>query len=94
MPSVSIPSRLREFVKLRPQVEGVVQAVGLRTWDLLLIDAEGNWVRGEFPSREVAHEVAERLGIRSHDGWDDPRMGRRMHRRDHWSTPDGQRRAL
>jgi hypothetical protein len=94
MRKVSVPSRLREFVKLRPQVEGVVQPVGLRTWDLLLIDAAGNWVRDEFPSRDAALEVGARLGIRTHDGWGDDRIGRRMTRRDHWSTPDGQRRAL
>jgi hypothetical protein len=32
--------------------------------------------------------------VRSQRGWDDPRMARRMNARDHWSTPDGQRRAL
>ena len=33
-----VPSGLREFVKMRPEVEAVVQHVGLRTWDLVLID--------------------------------------------------------
>jgi hypothetical protein len=33
------------------------------------------------------------LGIRMHRGWDDPRMTRRMNARDHWNSPDGQRRA-
>jgi hypothetical protein len=89
----SLPSSLREFVKLRPEVEGVVQHVGLDTWDLLLIDVTGLWVREEFSSKEAAIHTCERLGIRSHDGWDEPRLARRMNARDHWNTPDGQRRA-
>jgi hypothetical protein len=89
----SVPSSLREFVKLRPEVEGVVQHVGLDTWDLLLIDVTGLWVREEFPSKESAMSACERMGIRSHDGWDEPRLARRMNARDHWNTPDGQRRA-
>jgi hypothetical protein len=94
MARVRVASSLREFVKLRPQVEGVLQHVGRETWDLMLIDATGDWVRDVFPAPEVARAVAERLGIRVHEGWDDARIARRMHNRDHWSTPDGQRRAL
>jgi len=92
--AVGASSTLREFVKLRPEVEAVVQHVGLRTWDLLLIDVEGNWVRDEFPSKEHAEAACRELGIRMHRGWDEPRMVRRMARRDHWNRPGGQRRAL
>jgi hypothetical protein len=88
-----LPWSLRGFASLRPEVEGVVQHVGLDTWDLLLIDVTGRWVREEFPSKEAALEACRRLGIRGHDGWDEPRLTRRMNARDHWSTPDGQRRA-
>ena len=42
------PSALREFAKLRPEVEAVLQHVGLRTWDLVLVDVTGLWVRDEF----------------------------------------------
>jgi hypothetical protein len=84
---------LREFVKLRPEVEGVIQHVGLRTWDLLLIDVTGLWVRDEFESRAGAEAACAALGVRCHDGWDDPRLALRMNARDHWNTPDGQRRA-
>jgi len=87
------PSALREFVKLRPEVEGVIQHVGLRTWDLVLIDVTGLWVRDEFESAEAAEAAAAELGIRVHHGWEDARLGRRMSARDHWATPDGQRRA-
>jgi hypothetical protein len=88
-----VPWSLREFASLRPEAEGVVQHVGLATWDLLLVDVTGLWVREEFPTREAAEEACQAMGIRAHDGWDEPRLSRRMNRRDHWNTPDGQRRA-
>jgi len=91
---MAVSGALRDFVKLHPEVEGVVQHVGLATWDLVLIDVAGLWVRDEFASREDAFDACRRLGIRAHDGWDEPRLSRRMQGRDHWNTPDGQRRAL
>jgi hypothetical protein len=93
MGTTRAPSALREFVKLRPEVEAVLQHVGLRTWDLVLIDVTGLWVRDEFESEETAEAACRELGIRLHRGWDDPRIVRRMGARDHWNTPDGQRRA-
>ena len=88
-----VPWSLRRFASLRPEVEGVVQHVGLETWDLLLVDVTGLWAREEFPTKEAALQACRRLGIRGHDGWDEPRLARRLNARDHWSTPDGQRRA-
>jgi hypothetical protein len=87
------PSVLREFAKLHPEVEAVLQHVGVRTWDLVLIDVTGLWVRDVFESEEAAASTCRELGIRLHRGWDDPRMARRMNARDHWNSPDGQRRA-
>jgi hypothetical protein len=86
--------RLVDFVKLHPESEAVLQHVGLRTWDLLVIDVGGTWVRDVFASEEDAEAACLELGIRFHHGWDDPRIVRRMNARDHWNTPDGQRRAL
>lgn len=94
MAATRAPNALREFVKLRPEVEGVVQHVGLRTWDLVLVDAGGLWVRDEFESREAAEAACLELGIRMHEGWGDPRVNRRMGARNHWTSPDGQRRGL
>jgi hypothetical protein len=88
------PNGLRDFAKLHPEVEAVVQHVGLRTWDLVLIDVEGNWVRDVFESDEAAERACHELGIRMHRGWDDPRVVRRLNARDHWGRPGGQRRAL
>jgi hypothetical protein len=94
MSPAAVPWHLREFVKLRPEVEGVLQHVGLDTWDLLLIDVRGNWDRDEFPTQDAAERACAALGIRCHHGWDDPRLARRMNARDHWNQPGGQRRAL
>ena len=89
------PTALRKFVMLHPEVEAVLQRCGLATWDLVLVDVDGNWTRGVFPSDTVAEAVCADLGIRMHRGWEeDPRMARRMNARDHWNTPGGQRRAL
>lgn len=92
--SATVPYHLLEFVKLHRQVEGVIQHVGLQTWDLLVVDVSGLWDRDEFPTREAAEVACRTLRIPSHSGWDDPRLVRRMSGRDHWNTRDGQRRAL
>jgi hypothetical protein len=89
-----IDPAVSRFVKLAPQVEAVVQHVGRATWDLVLVDATGRWVRDVYPSAEEAEAVADRLGIRVHHGWDDARIGRRIQHRDQWSSPGGQRRAV
>jgi hypothetical protein len=81
-------------VKLHREVEAVLQHVGRRTWDLLLVDVQGNWVRDELEDEAEAEAVCEELGIRMHRGWDDARIVRRMNARDHWNASGGQRRAL
>jgi hypothetical protein len=91
---VNTPTELRRFVQLRPDVEAVLQRCGLDTFDLLLIDLDGNWTRWVFPSREIAEGVARDLDVAVHDGWDDDRMAKRMNKRDHWNEPGGRRRAL
>jgi hypothetical protein len=88
------PNRLRDFVGRHREVEAVLQHVGLRTWDLLLIDVTGLWIREELHSEEQAEAVCRDLRLRLNRGWDDPRLARRLARRDQWNTPDGQRRAL
>ncbi|MGZ5214121.1 MAG: hypothetical protein ACXWXM_10350 [Actinomycetota bacterium] len=94
MSGARIPDHLVEFVKLHRQVEGVIQHVGLRTWDLLLVDVTGLWDRDELPTKEAAEAACRTLRIPSHQGWDDARLVHRMNGRDHWNTPDGKRRAL
>jgi hypothetical protein len=85
----------REFARLHSDVEAVIERIGLNTWDCVLIDANGLWTRGVFPSKETAEWVCADLEVPAHDGWEaDPRMARRMARRDNWGEPGGQRRAL
>jgi hypothetical protein len=93
--AITMDGDFREFARLRPDVEAVIQRIGLNTWDCVLIDVNGNWTRGVFPSKEAAEEACRELEIPSHEGWEeDIRMVRRMARRDHWGEPGGQRRAL
>jgi hypothetical protein len=87
-------NRLRDFVGRHPEVEALVQHVGLRTWDLLLIDVTGLWIREEMHSEEQAEAVCRDLRVRLNRGWGDARLARRLAKRDHWNTGDGQRRAL
>jgi hypothetical protein len=91
--SVRIPGELRTFKLQRSDVEAVLQRCGLNTFDLLLIDVDGNWTRWVFTSEGNAVAVAEGLELPLHRGWDD-RMVKRMNKRDHWNEPGGQRRAL
>jgi hypothetical protein len=88
------PRELRDFAKLHREVEAVVQRCGGETFDLLLIDVEGNWTRAVVPSEEEAEAISRDLGVDLRRGWDDPRLARRMNRRDHWGEPGGRRRAL
>jgi hypothetical protein len=88
------PNRLRDFVILHREVEGLVQHVGLRTWDLLLIDVDGTWIREEVGSEDEAGALCADLGVRLTRGWEDRRLARRFGRPDPWTDPKGQRRAL
>ncbi len=87
------PLELRRFAQLRSDVEAVLQRCGLGTYDLVLIDASGNWTRWVFTSEEAADAAARDLEVPLHRRWDD-RMAKRMNRRDHWNEPGGQPRAL
>lgn len=87
------PSELRNFAVLRRDVEAVLQRCGIDTYDLVLVDLEGNWTRWVFASEEAAVEAADALDIPIHRGWDE-RMNRRMNLRDHWDDREGQRRGL
>jgi hypothetical protein len=92
--AATVPAEVRRFAMLHEDVEAVIQRCGLNTWDCLLVDVEGDWTRAVFPSAEVAEEACRDLEVPFHRGWGDPRMARRMARRDHWGRPGGQRRAL
>jgi hypothetical protein len=90
----SIPPDVRRFADGHEGVAAVVQRIGLDTWDLILIDAEGNWTRLVTTSKEAAEAAGRELGVEVHDGWDSDDLAKRMNRRDAWNTPGGQRRAV
>ena len=92
--AVKVPSDFRAFAMLREDVEAVIQRCGRATWDVVLIDVDGNWTRAVFASKEQAEEACRDLEVPFHEGWEDVRMSRRMNRRDHWGEPGGQRRAV
>jgi hypothetical protein len=92
--SGKISSETRRFVAARTDVDAVIQRIGLETWDLLLIDQEGNWTREVMASEEECRAAADALGATVHVGWDDETIAKRMNRRDHWNEPGGQKRAL
>jgi len=87
-------AELRRFAEGRDRVDAVIQRIGLDTWDLVLIDGEGNWTREVFTSKEECRSAALEVGATVHEGWDDEDLAKRMSRRDHWNQPGGQRRAL
>ena len=92
--SEKIPDDVRRFAKEHSGIDGVVQRIGLDTWDLLLIDADGSWTRMVTTTKEAAEGAAKELGAEVHDGWDADELAKRMNRRDDWSSPGGQRRAV
>lgn len=91
---MGVPEGLRRFAGGRDNVAGVLQRCGSGTWDLLLIDAGGDWVRFVFSSESGAEVACDAAAIPLHRGWEDPSMGRRMNARDHWSGPGGHPRSL
>jgi hypothetical protein len=88
------PARLRRFAALHRQVEGVVQRCGRETVDFVLVDVRGDWERAVATSEDEVRAIARDLGVRLNEGWNDPRLARRMNVRDVWSDPEGRRRAL
>jgi hypothetical protein len=89
------PEDLVRFAREHEGVEAIVQRIGRDTFDLLLVDKDGNWTRGVFQSEEQCKQTAQELGIEAvHADWDDEALAKRMTRRDHWNEPGGQKRAL
>jgi hypothetical protein len=84
---------MRRFIGGRAGLEAVVQRIGLETWDLILVDADGAWDRWVFHTQADARTAAEAAGAAVHEGWTDE-LSQRVTHRDEWRTPGGTRRAL
>jgi hypothetical protein len=92
--SERIPDDVRRFATGRGGIDGVVQRIGLDTWDLLLIDAGGDWTRVVTTTKESAEAIAKELGATVHDGWDADELAKRMNRHDDWAAPGSRHRAV
>ena len=90
----SIPASFEHFARKAKDVEAVLQRIGAGTYDLILIDADGNWERAVLATDEAARAFCERVQLPVHDGWDDPALAQRVNSLDAWATPGAKRRAI
>jgi hypothetical protein len=90
---MALPPEFRSFASSREGVEAVIQRLGAGTYDLVLVDSEGNWTRAILPSEEAARRTCEELGLSVSTGWDDA-VSQRVNELDTWSSPGATRRAL
>ena len=93
MTTTSPIRELKAFAAGRSDVQAVLQRVGRGTFDLVVVDGEGNWTRAVFEREDEASAAAAELGAPVAEGWTED-LARRMNRRDHWNEPGGQKRAL
>jgi hypothetical protein len=91
---MSLPVDFRRFAGSREGVEAVIQRLGAAAYDVILVDAAGNWTRAVVESEEAALRACEDLGVTAHMGWEGHALGQRMNDLDAWSTPGATRRAL
>lgn len=92
--SASVPDKLERFARRGDDVIGVLQRVGAGTYDLLLIDAQGNWERAIVPNEAIARDFCVATHTPLHDGWDDPAIAQRVNSLNAWATEGAKRRAL
>ena len=89
----AVPKDLGRFLEGRADVEAVLQRVGHRTFDVVFVDAAGDWTHWVVESEEAAAELAQSAGVPLRHEWTDA-LSRRVNDRDPWSDPKGQHRAL
>ena len=94
MPMKNIPASFGRFARKAKDVEGVLQRIGAGMYDLILIDAAGNWERAVLATDEAARSFCRSLDIPLHEGWDDPGLALRINSLDAWATAGAKRRAI
>lgn len=91
---MNVPPEFRRFAASREGVEAVIQRLGAGTYDVILVDGQGNWTRAVAPGTEDARETLDDLRVDVvHDGWPD-HLSQMVNELDAWSTPGATRRAL
>jgi hypothetical protein len=93
MSPAAVPRDLRAFLQGRTDVHAIHQRAGLRTHDLVIVDADGDWIHWVVESDDAARALAEAAGMTLHEGWNDE-LAKRVNNRDNWKDPSGRRRAL
>ena len=83
----------KRFAEVHGPLDAVLQRVGRRTFELILIDSRGEWIPTVFDSEEVARAAAGELGATLHEGWSED-LAHRVGGRDAWASVDARRRAL
>ena len=90
----TIPASFDRFARKADDVQAVLQRIGAGTFDLILIDAAGNWERAVLRTDEDARSFCRSLDIPLHEGWDDPALAQRINSLDAWATPGAKHRAV
>lgn len=57
-----------DFVRSHEDVEGVIMHVGLNNTQVVLVAADGEWLRFVVPTMEAGREFCARLRIPGHEG--------------------------
>jgi hypothetical protein len=89
----ALPKDLGRFLDGRADVEAVLQRVGHATYDVVFVDAGGEWTHWVVDSEQAAAALAEAAGVPLHSEWTDT-LSRRVNDGNPWADPHGQRRAL
>lgn len=74
------------FARERPGTEAVLQRIGARNAQVVLVAPSGEWIRTVVPSPEAGRDLCERLSVPCHDGWPDE-LRRKM---TSWRRPPGE----
>ena len=87
-----VPKDLRRFLAGRTGVEAVLQRAGHLTYDVVFVDATGEWAHWVVESPEAARALAAAASVTLHESWSEE-LARRMSEHDPWTDPRGLRRA-
>jgi len=90
--AAGVPKDLRRFLTGREGVEAVLQRAGHRTYDVVFVDAAGEWTHWVVESPDAARALAGAASVTLHESWSEE-LARRMSEHDPWTDPQGRRRA-